>query len=264
MIHIVRKPTDVPGDDSTSMVVREIQNLGGEVGFLDLDTIDPFSTDLSGAIVWICGLKQDEHQFEVCQALSIRNRLINTPIAIFTCASKVLTSTLLMHSGVPTPRTFFTSSRETASSIVKRLGRVVSKPVYGFDGNGIFLVTSPEQLGSPPYYLQEYVRNDRDFRVFVIDGEAVGAISRISDSLTHNIHQGGCGLPVEVDTRMGELAASAAKAVGVDYAGVDLLPVGDDYTVLEVNGTPNWHCMAVNIPRLLAEYLLEQERLVKQ
>ena len=70
MIHIVRKPTDVPGDDSTSMVVREIQNLGGEVGFLDLDTIDPFSTDLSGAIVWICGLKQDEHQFEVCQALS--------------------------------------------------------------------------------------------------------------------------------------------------------------------------------------------------
>lgn len=263
MIHIIKKPTDIPGDDSTSMVVKEIRHQGGECSFLDIDAIDPFSTDLSGALIWICGLKQDEHQFEVCHALSVANRMINTPMAIFTCASKVLTSTLLKQKGVPTPHTFFTSSRETASSIIKRLGKVVSKPVYGFDGNGIFLVSSPEQLGNPPYYLQEYVPNDRDFRVFVIDGEARGAITRISDSLTHNIHQGGSGMPVEIDRRMGELAVSAAQAVGVDYGGVDLLPCGNDYTVLEVNGTPNWHCMGVNIPRYLAQYLLEQERLEK-
>jgi ribosomal protein S6--L-glutamate ligase len=36
------------------------------------------------------------------------------------------------------------------------------------------------------------------------------------------------------------------------------------YTVLEVNGTPNWHCMKAPIPRLLAEYLAQQKRLEKQ
>lgn len=260
MIHIVRKPTDTPGDDSTSMVAHEITRQGGRCTFLDLDSIDPFSSALSGALIWICGLRQDEHQFEVCHALSVSNRVINTPLAIFTCASKVLTSTLLVRQGIPTPRTYFTSSRETAAELLARFGKMVIKPVYGFDGNGIFLVDSPLQLGSPPYYLQEYVPNDRDFRVFVIDGEAVGAISRVSDSLTHNIHQGGAGKPVGIDERMGELAGAAAKAVGVDYGGVDLLPCGDDYCVLEVNGTPNWHCMGVNIPGLLAGYLREQER----
>jgi len=263
MIHIVRKPTDTPGDDSTSMVVKEITRQGGRYSFLDLDRVDPFSSPLSGALIWICGLRQDEHQFEVCHALSVTNRVVNTPLAIFTCASKVLTSTLLVKNGIPTPRTFFTSSGETAADLIARFGKMVTKPVYGFDGNGISLVDSPEQLGAPPYYLQEYVPNDRDFRVFVIDGKAVGAISRISDSLTHNIHQGGTGKPVGIDDRMGELAGAAARAVGVDYGGVDLLPSGDDYCVLEVNGTPNWHCMGVNIPGLLAGYLLSQERLLK-
>jgi ribosomal protein S6--L-glutamate ligase len=115
-------------------------------------------------------------------------------------------------------------------------------------------------LGPPPYYLQEYIKNDRDFRVFVINGEAVGAISRTSDSLAHNIHQGGVGCPCQIDNSMQEISQAAAKAVGVDYGGVDLLMQDDAYTVLEVNGTPNWHCMAAPIPILLAEYLIEKER----
>lgn len=263
MIHIVQKPTDTPDDNSTAMVVREIQRKGGRCSILDLDLVDPFSSALSGSLIWICGLKQDEHQFEVCHALSVTNRVVNSPLAILTCASKVLTSTLLVRNGIPTPRTFFTRSRETAAELLTRYGKMVIKPVYGYDGNGIYLVDSPEQLGSPPYYLQEYVPNDRDFRVFVIDGEAVGAISRVSDSLTHNIHQGGVGRPVVIDGRMGELAGMAARAVGVDYGGVDLLPLGDDYCVLEVNGTPNWHCMGVNIPGLMADYLIGQEQMLK-
>ena len=34
----------------------------------------------------------------------------------------------------------------------------------------------------------------------------------------------------------------------------------EGYTVLEVNGTPNWHCMAAPIPELLARYLIQEER----
>lgn len=263
MISIVPKPTDTPDDNSTAAVVREIKAQGGDCAILDLDQIDPFSSPLQGGLIWVCGLRQDEHQFEVVHALSVKNRVVNTPDSIFTCASKVLTSTLLVTNGIPTPLTFFTSSREKASGFIARMGKVVTKPVYGFDGNGISLVNSPDQLGPPPYYLQEYVPNDRDFRVFVLDGRAVGAIARISDTLAHNIHQGGTGRPVGIDPRMQELAGAAAEAVGVDYGGVDLLPCGNDYCVLEVNGTPNWHCMGVNIPKLLAYYLLSEEKTLR-
>jgi ribosomal protein S6--L-glutamate ligase len=55
---------------------------------------------------------------------------------------------------------------------------------------------------------------------------------------------------------MSRLAVAAARAVGADYAGVDLLPVPEGFTVLEVNGTPNWHCMDAPIPALLAGYLV--------
>lgn len=264
MIHIVPKPTDTPDDNSTAMVAQEIRNLGGACRYLDLDRIDPFDAGLGNELVWACGIKQDEHQFEVLQALSISNTVVNSPLAIFTCASKVMTSALLARSAIPTPRTLFTASRETASDFIADQGKAVIKPVYGFDGHGIFLLNSPEELGKSPYYLQEYVPNDRDFRVFVINGEAVGAIMRVSDTLAHNIHQGGRGIPCDIDTEMQEITGAAARAVGVDYGGVDLLRYHDGYCVLEVNGTPNWHCMAAPIPRLLATYLIQKERSLKK
>lgn len=260
MIHIVPKPTDTPDDDSTAMVAREIRSQGGEYRYLTIDQIDPFDTSLENELIWVCGMKQDEHQFEVLHALSIANTLVNTPEAIFTCASKVMTSALLVRHRIPTPRTRFTNTRGIAEKFLKEGGKVVIKPVYGFDGNDIFLIDSPGQLHDPPYYLQEYVKNDRDFRVFVIGGNAVGAIMRVSDTLAHNIHQGGHGAPCPIDREMADTAGAAARVVGVDYGGVDLLRTGDGYTVLEVNGTPNWHCMAAPIPRLLATYLLEKER----
>jgi len=59
---------------------------------------------------------------------------------------------------------------------------------------------------------------------------------------------------------MEEISGHAAAAVGADYAGVDLLFDGREYTVLEVNGTPNWHCMKSPIPKILARYLIREER----
>ncbi len=177
--------------------------------------------------------------------------------AIATCASKVATTALLLHAGLPSPATGFLRTRGQATAFIAAHGdRAVFKPVYGYDGNGIRLVESADELEEPPYYLQEYVPNDEDYRVFVIGDDAVGAIRRTSPHLTHNIHQGGRGEAVAVTPAMARLAVAAARAVGADYAGVDLLPAPVGFTVLEVNGTPNWHCMAAPIPALLAVYLV--------
>lgn len=259
MISIIPKPTDTPSDNSTGMVIDELRHEHAEFEIINLDMIDPFNSTRENSLIWVCGLRQEEHQFETLQALSISNHVINSPSAIATCASKVHTSALLLRQGILTPETCFTSSKEIAESFIAKRGKAVYKPVYGFDGNGIVLVNSSSDLGLPPYYLQEYVPNDRDFRVFVIDGDAVGAIQRISSSLTHNIHQGGCGRACEIDREMGEMSARASWAVGADYAGVDLLLDHGNYTVLEVNGTPNWHCMGTPIPKILARYLIREQ-----
>jgi ribosomal protein S6--L-glutamate ligase len=260
MITIVPKPTDSAGDNSTSMVIEELTKAGVTHQLMDLDYIDPLSGLCSGELIWVCGLRQDDHQFEVINALSVDNIVINSPESIFTCASKVKTSALLRKKCIMTPETLFTASAEIAGRFIEKHGKVVYKPVYGYDGNGICLITSPGELGKGPYYLQEYVPNNRDFRIFVIDGKSVGAIVRRSDSLAHNIHQGGIGVPFEIDKDMATMAGEAAMAVGVDYGGVDLLVDVEGYTVLEVNGTPNWHCMSAPIPKLLGDYLITKER----
>lgn len=260
MITIVPKPTDSVGDNSTLMVTEELTKAGVTFQFLNLDLIDPLSDPRSGELIWVCGLRQDDHQFEVINALSVDNHVINSPESIFTCASKVKTSAILQKNSIKTPETLFTASAEIAGRFIEKHGRVVYKPVYGYDGNGIRLIRSAGELGDGPYYLQEYIPNDRDYRIFVIDGRSVGAIMRRSDSLAHNIHQGGTGVPCEIDADMNEMAGEAAMAVGVDYGGVDLLKDEEGYTVLEVNGTPNWHCMSAPIPKLLAEYLISKER----
>jgi ribosomal protein S6--L-glutamate ligase len=255
MIAIIPKPTDTHDDNSTSMVIRELELAGTPFCVINLEEVDPFACEVQDSVIWACGMSQDDHAFESYCALSLVNRAVNTPQALYTCASKVQTSALLVRKGIPTPTTSFTASWEMAGKFISCMGKAVSKPVFGFDGKGIILVRRPGDLGDPPYYLQEFIPNDRDYRVFVIDGEAVGAIERRSDSLTHNIHQGGIGLPVPVDPDMAAISVAATDAVGADYAGVDLLIHEGGYTVLEVNGTPNWHCMAVPVPRLLADYL---------
>lgn len=260
MIYIVPKPTDTPGDDSTGAVVQELVRANARSRILDLGAIDPLDSGLEDELIWVCGIRQDGHQFETLSVLSLHNQVVNTPESIVTCASKVMTSALLLRNGVRTPETAYIRSEEQAKDFVRRHGKVVYKPLYGYDGNGIRLVTDPADLGPGPWYLQEYIPNDRDFRVFVLDGEAVGAISRVSDSLTHNIHQGGIGTPVQIDEEMRAIAEASAAAIGIDYCGVDLLLDREGYTVLEVNGTPNWHCMDAPIPRLLAAYLIERER----
>jgi tetrahydromethanopterin:alpha-L-glutamate ligase len=260
MIAIVPKPTDSTGDNSTAMVTGELRKAGSLFHFINLDEVDPLSGALSGELIWVCGLRQDTHQFEILNALSVDNRVINSPESIFTCASKVRTTALLQKKGINSPETLFTASRSIAEKFIKKHQKVVYKPVYGYDGNGIRLLVSPDELGEGPFYLQEYIPNDRDYRIFVIDGIAVGAIMRQSDSLAHNIHQGGTGIPFNFSPDMAAIAGNAAEVVGVDYGGVDLLHHLDGYTVLEVNGTPNWHCMSAPIPKLLAQYLIHQER----
>jgi glutathione synthase/RimK-type ligase-like ATP-grasp enzyme len=95
------------------------------------------------------------------------------------------------------------------------------------------------------YYLQRYVDSGEgawhDYRVFVIRGQAIAAMVRHGASWVNNVALGGLCEAVAHQGELGALAEAAAKAVDIDYCGVDIIRDrhGKLY-VLEVNSIPAW------------------------
>jgi RimK family alpha-L-glutamate ligase len=95
------------------------------------------------------------------------------------------------------------------------------------------------------YYVQRALdHGGRDIRAFVIGDRVLAAIERQArepGGWRTNISRGGAARAIELSCDDAQLALKAARAVGADYAGVDLLPAADGRTyVLEVNGIPGW------------------------
>lgn len=203
-------------------------------------------------------------------------RVINSPTAIERTVDKYYTSTLLEDAGLPTPRTVVAEQFQDAMDAFHELGGdVVVKPIFGAEGRGMARVSDPDtayrvfralELGRYIYYLQAFVPHDQeDIRVFVIGSRAVAGMVRRADSWKTNVAQGAQAVPLSLDKELAVLSVGAARALGADYAGVDILPTEDgEYTVVEVNGIPGWRGLrratGVDVAGLLVDYLLESSR----
>ncbi len=177
----------------------------------------------------------------------------NDARAIERCVDKSTTSFHLARAGIPTPDTWTVESSEGAAAIVRReslRGPLVYKPLFGSQGRGLRLIRSEADLPSleearEVYYLQRFVGEDQggfhDYRVFVVAGRAIAAMSRHHDGWITNVKQGGRPRTVVLDRTLRELAERAASAVDADYCGVDVVrPPSRGPMVLEVNSMPAW------------------------
>ena len=96
-------------------------------------------------------------------------------------------------------------------------------------------------------YLQRFVpaavSPGFDWRVLVVGGRAIAAMRRVSAHWIHNVAQGARCEPEALTPILAARAAAAANALGLDYAGVDLMPAhrgGIEPLVIEVNGVAAW------------------------
>ncbi|PYO65956.1 MAG: RimK family alpha-L-glutamate ligase, partial [Gemmatimonadetes bacterium] len=112
------------------------------------------------------------------------------------------------------------------------------------------------------YYVQRAIDHDGcDVRVFVVGGRVVSAIERSAAGWKTNLARGGRARATTLSDTREALALRAARAVGADYAGVDLLPArdGTDY-VVEVNGIPGWRGLqeatSIDVAATIVEHLL--------
>ncbi len=192
---------------------------------------------------------------------------------------KAMTSFLLRQCRVPTPPVWVCASAATAHAVIRTQldngHAVVQKPLFGNCGRGLQLIDGRNyqldtELINGVYYLQRFIdqagRNGRDWRVFVINHQAVAAMERVSEHWITNRARGGECRPAELTPKLRSLAESAAQATGILYGGVDIiLDTHGNYLVLEVNSVPAWRGLQwvcpVDIADLLVKNLLGRKSL---
>jgi RimK family alpha-L-glutamate ligase len=193
--------------------------------------------------------------------------------AIERTVDKGMTTFLLARAGLPTPPTCVTETPDEARAFLRQETaaghEVVAKPLFGSQGVGLRRLTACMDIPEPAecngvWYLQRYVETGpanagwHDWRVFVIGGVAVAAMVRRGTSWVNNVAQGARCEAAELEHELERLAVAACRAVGADYAGVDLVR-GDDarLQVLEVNGVPAWKGLQTVTEVDIAERLVD-------
>jgi len=180
--------------------------------------------------------------------------VLNRAEAIGRSRDKLRCLQVLAQGGVSIPRTVAMRRRGRLGEAVERVGGLpaIVKLLQGTQGVGVMLAHSMEELETlldtlwnldQEILLQEFVAEarGRDIRAVVVGGRVVGAMRRIAATageFRSNLHRGGRGEPVELSPEYEEEAIRAARAVGLDVAGVDLLESRDGPKVTEVNSSP--------------------------
>jgi ribosomal protein S6--L-glutamate ligase len=189
-------------------------------------------------------------------------KLLNDYPATMKVRDKVLTCTMLLQAGIPTPRTFVTDSIETLRDVVKRMP-VVVKPWRGRRGMGIEVCMNEAEfdaliarradgaagddddgggedgtaLGERLIFAQEYEEHEPyDYKAYAI-GDYVHAIKRIFPAKTKEEK---LGTPVGDDPELEDLVRQCGKVFGLDLYGVDLVKTPKGYSVIEVNCFPGY------------------------
>lgn len=179
---------------------------------------------------------------------------VNRPESKLIANDKIWSLAALAAHGVPVPPTVLVSSADEAGRLAPTLGYpAVVKATEGLWGAGVMRVDSEPSfrsvcdaflnLGHPllvqPYLLGE---RSRQLRVLVLGGEvliAYEAQPRGGD-FRGNLHAGATPAPVAIPTALADTALASVRALGLDFAGVDLIVNDDAVYVIEVNPAPGF------------------------
>ena len=194
-----------------------------------------------------------------------------------TCGNKMITSMLLKKNNIPTPKTYFSFSAETALDNFEKVGYpLVIKPIIGSWGRSVMPVKDKDtaeavienrQVTDGPqdriYYLQEMIdRPPRDIRVITVGDQAISAMYRKSSGgFKTNIALGADPELCEITKEMEDLCEKTSKAVGGVILGIDLMEDKEKGLVVhEVNNTVEFKGLVKvskkNIPKEMIDYAI--------
>jgi ribosomal protein S6--L-glutamate ligase len=187
-------------------------------------------------------------QFEMMRVYTV-----NESVAIARSRDKLRSMQLLSRKGIGLPVTIFAHRTSNPQEVIELAGGapVVIKLLEGTQGIGVVLGETPKAAESiiqafggvdTNILVQEYIKEARgeDIRCIVIGGKVVASMKRRGreGDFRSNLHRGGSARSVKITPQERATAIGAAKAMGLNVCGVDMLRSNHGPVVMEVNSSP--------------------------
>lgn len=216
--------------------------------FPQIDVLIPRASILTNVMIHLAVLKQ--FQF---MKIPVLNRFIN----IGRAKNKLWTLQYLHHKKIPIPKTVVLRDMKHLDMAIQELNGppVILKNTHGSYGNGVVIGESKRAIasaldimmpidGKGMVLMQEYVKEakGRDRRIFIVGGKVVGAMERRArrGEFRANLELGGLGVECDPTEQEAKIAIRAAKVIGLEIAGVDVINGKNGPSVLEVNANPGF------------------------
>ena len=149
---------------------------------------------------------------------------------------------------------------------------MVIKESNGSFGKQVYLAENKKQalkiikkIGHKRFLMQEFIRESRgrDIRVNVVGGKVICAILRENKrDFRSNVSSGGVAKRVCLTAEQEQIALDACKAVGADFAGVDVLLSKNGALICEVNSNPHfkstYDCTGVDLSEYITALVAER------
>lgn len=206
-------------------------------------------------------------QFEMQKVFTI-----NSSIAIVRSRDKLRSLQIFSRHDIGIPKTIFTNHPKNVDSLIKEVGGtpVVIKLLEGTQGIGVVLAETRKAAKSvveafhglnANMLIQEFIEEagGADIRAFVVGGKVVGAMKRqgAEGEFRSNLHRGGTATMVKLTRQQKALALSAAKAMGLNMAGVDMIESNNGPLVLEVNSSPGLEGIEISTGKDIASTVIK-------
>lgn len=187
-------------------------------------------------------------QFEMMGVYSV-----NESVAITRSRDKLRSLQLLARKGIGLPVTGFAHSTKYTNDLINLAGGapLVIKLLEGTQGIGVVLAETNKAAESvieafrglkAHILVQEFIKESdaKDIRCFVVGSKVVATMMRVGQEgeFRSNIHRGGTTRNIKITPEERSTALRAAKIMGLNVAGVDLLRSNHGPVVMEVNSSP--------------------------
>ncbi|KAB0461847.1 MULTISPECIES: 30S ribosomal protein S6--L-glutamate ligase [Vibrio] len=178
---------------------------------------------------------------------------INESVAISRSRDKLRSLQLLSRKGIGLPKTGFASRPDKIQDLIKNVGGapLVIKLLEGTQGIGVVLAETNKAAESvieafmglkANILVQEFIEeaNGADIRCFVVGNKVIAAMKRQAGKgeFRSNLHRGGTAQLVKLTKEERATAINAAKIMGLNLCGVDILQSKNGPVVMEVNSSP--------------------------
>ena len=178
---------------------------------------------------------------------------LNESVAISRSRDKLRSMQLLARKGLGMPVTGFANKPGDIKDLIKMVGGapLVVKLLQGTQGIGVVLAETQKAAESviegfmgvkADILVQEYIKEagGADIRCLVIGGKVIAAMKRqaAAGEFRSNLHRGGSASLIRITPEERSTAVRAAKVMGLNVAGVDLLRSNHGPVIMEVNSSP--------------------------